>query len=292
MSAAEVATVSLRLVSSRVPSVDHPSIVTRMSSTQSGFASGVALSDSVRKLVRSLHLRKDRDAESACVAEGALMVRELLRSAWTARFVVMQSDMTERYADVQHLCVTRSIPVYLCSEKVFGTLCDTNSPQGILAVANQHREPVSLDGNLVLLDAVQDPGNVGTIIRSAHFFGYDALILGEGCADLYNPKVMRSTMGSVFALPVRKMSVPEFVTTSRESHTLIGAAAHAPGELRALKPQGARCIVIGSEAHGISAALASELHHQVRIVGIGGAESLNAAVAAGIILHHCSQDFE
>ncbi len=250
------------------------------------------LSDKHRKLVRSLHQRKHRDEENLFIAEGALVVSELLHSPYRAQFVVVQEDRQQDFSELLKRCERRSVVVYTCGPKAFELLSDAKTPQGILAVVEYAQPSTQFSGNIVALDGIQDPGNVGTIIRTAHFFGFSAVLLGLKSVDRYNPKLIRSTMGSIFHVPVVSMELSEGLIALQQSHTLYGAAAHASVHMSECSIRSPLCLVVGAEAAGISPEVARLLHHSFRIPAIGSAESLNAAVAAGICLFHFSSGIQ
>ena len=142
---------------------------------------------------RSLKEKKGREEQNAFLVEGTRMVREALSSSFEVRALLLRED----YQPDFHLPET--ISTFILSDSVFHTVCDTRTPQGIAAVLTQRLHP--LDGpHLLALDGLQDPGNVGTIIRTADAAGLDGVILSRDCVDLFSPKVLRSTMGSIFRL--------------------------------------------------------------------------------------------
>lgn len=250
-----------------------------------------ALSDKHRKLVRSLHLRKHRDEEHMFVAEGTKIVAELLSSAFETEFLCIAESRSGTFPEVLRHAQRRNIPVFTCTERVFTTISDTPSPQGILAVARipDDAEAAAWQGaRIVALDGVQDPGNTGTIVRTAHFFGYHAVLLGSQSTDRFNGKFIRSTMGSCFHIPCIPCDLPSTLSSLRSTHTVIGADAHAATPLGQCDVPEKLCVVIGSEGAGISTEVNAVLDQRFVISGRGGAESLNASIAAGISLQYFS----
>lgn len=259
-----------------------------------------ALSDKHRKLVRSLHLRKHRDEELLFVAEGVKVVQELLNSSYTVEFLCVAEPRSANFPELLRRAQRASIPTFGCSEKVFSSISDTPSPQGVLAVARMPAEvvvPQSPEGpesalhlgpRVVALDGVQDPGNTGTIVRTAHFFGYSTVLLGSQSTDRFNGKFIRSAMGSSFHIPCIACDLPLALRSIRAVHTVIGADAHAATPLQQCTVPENLCIVIGSEGMGISTEVNALLDNRFVISGRGGAESLNASVAAGICLQYFS----
>lgn len=250
-----------------------------------------ALSDKHRKLVRSLHLRKHRDEERLFVAEGTKIVAELLASAYVTEFLCMVEARSGGFADLLRQAQRRNIPVFTCTERVFASISDTPSPQGILAVAripDDVGHGAGTGPRIVALDGVQDPGNTGTIVRTAHFFGYDAVLLGSQSTDRFNGKFIRSSMGSCFHVACIPCELPTVLSSLRTTHTVMGADAHAATPLSQCPVPEHLCVVIGSEGAGISTEVNVLLDRRFVIIGRGSAESLNASVAAGICLQYFS----
>ena len=195
----------------------------------------------------------------------------------------------------------REIPVYRLSEQLFRKLSFTDHSQGIIAVmpipALRECTPEMLTAGrpLVYLDGLADPGNLGTIIRTADALGFAGLILSDHCVSPFNPKVTRSAMGSIFHLPL--YGAADFTSFARASGAVATIAADLDGILlpnfdseldKLLEPTGKRyreapVLVIGNEAHGISAETLDQVKFRVNIPMFGEAESLNAAIAFGIL---------
>ena len=143
---------------------------------------------------KSLKDKKGREEHHAFLVEGDKMVREGLASGLTVQAVLIREDLTREYLPLDHLPVPYVLPAH-----VFNAVCDTKTPQGIAAVVRMETRPAS-GPRLLALDGVQDPGNVGTIVRTADAAGFDGVLFSRECADLFSPKVLRATMGSVFRL--------------------------------------------------------------------------------------------
>lgn len=178
-------------------------------------------------------------------------------------------------------------------DSVFHKLSETVTPQGILAVVQMPEREFPEQGNILALDGVQDPGNLGTILRTAEAAGIAGVVLSEDSADMFNPKVIRATMGGIFRVPVRM--VPDMVFAldrfrqktgaGGQGYTLYGAAL-GEGCVEYTKPDYTKpsVVVIGNEARGISTAVMNILDKRVQIPMAGKAESLNAAVAASVLM--------
>ncbi|MCE7934346.1 MAG: RNA methyltransferase [Chlorobi bacterium CHB2] len=240
------------------------------------------LSNTLAKLVRSLHRRKGRREQGAFLAEGERLIRELAQNPASVEFLFGMEDRAEW---LQEQFGTR-IPIHLVgwgNDSLFAT----ENAQGVGAVV-RIPEPIPPQQALsepkpwLYLDALADPGNVGTIIRTAAWFGWGGVMLGEGTADLYNPKTVRATMGAMFTLPVCA-DIP-FETLAAANRPLIALDGNGTEQLgqTPLPPNG--IFVIGNEAHGISQHVRQQAT-LLRIPGGGDVESLNAAMASSILCY-------
>ena len=229
---------------------------------------------------RALRTAKGREEQSAFLVEGTRMVREALDSGFELQALLLREGFDPPFD------VPADAPVYSLPEHVFASVCDTKTPQGAAAVLSRRFRPLS-GARFIALDAVQDPGNVGTIIRTADAAGFDGVLLSPECADLFSPKVLRSTMGSIFRLSFAfPPDLPAALRGFREqgfsvlSSQLDGDPFYERKEVRP-----SFILVIGNEGNGISAPVKAEATHRLRLPMRGGAESLNAAVAAGIMMY-------
>ncbi|HRX58642.1 MAG TPA: RNA methyltransferase [Eubacteriales bacterium] len=230
------------------------------------------------KQARSLLLRKERKKSGLHLIESEKLVREALSSGARVQTLFVEDGVSfDAPANTQTLTVSRS---------VMESLCESRTPQGVAAVvetpplAPPERYP---EGLIVLLDGVQDPGNAGTILRSADAFGAVGLLLSPACADPYAPKTLRAAMGSTYHLPVWQGELAAELAKLKEQDFLPLCGDLSGSEtLPALGKNTA--LVIGSEGGGVSAEVAA-LCVPYRLPMRGRAESLNAAVAAGVLLY-------
>ncbi len=238
----------------------------------------------------ALRDRKGRKAQRAFLVEGDKMVREALASDFRVQALILRED---RQREDFH--VPAGMPVYVLPDRVFASLSDTRTPQGTAAVVSAPeqapggfvpRETV-LGDRLLALDGVQDPGNVGTILRTADAAGLDGVLLGPTCADVFSPKVLRSTMGSIFRM---KLSFPEDLAAAlsalgREGYSILSSQLDGTPFYDRQQVSARWVLIIGNEGNGISPAVRAAATHRLRLPMRGGAESLNAAVAAGIMMY-------
>ncbi len=229
---------------------------------------------------RSLKERKGRRETGCFLVEGRKLVEEALRSAFPVEAVLMAEG---RAADFP---LPEGVPCFALPEHVLAAVCDTKTPQGVAAVVRMVENP-HLGQRIVALDGVQDPGNVGTILRTADAAGLDGVLLSAQCADVFSPKVIRSTMGSLFRMPLRVTDdLPAALRALKAEGCAVISSQLDGTPFYERAPVGERfCLVIGSEGSGVTEAVRALATHRVRLPMRGGAESLNAAVAAGIMMY-------
>lgn len=243
-------------------------------------------------LARDLRRRKARERQGFFVAEGIRTVEELLRSPIVIHGALVAPSLatTARGSALAAALVARRTELGEVTEEEFATAADTESPQGVLAIGvipARSLEELRLPAvaRILLLDGIQDPGNVGTIVRTAAALGASATLALPGTVDLWNAKVVRSSMGALFHHPAAfsdPKGCSEFL--GREAVTLW--AADAGGEtLGARQPPSRLAIALGNEGHGLSDFVTRLASRKVAVPITGGIESLNVAVTAGILLH-------
>lgn len=237
--------------------------------------------------------KKHRDRTGTFLIEGVHLVQEAL--AEKAELECIVYDVVRGWPE--ELSQNEGVERVAASRQIMARCTGTDTPPPVFAVANklQHAQERLFrpDGLVVVLDAVQDPGNVGTIIRSADAVGADAVVLGRGCVDLYNPKTVRSTMGSLFHLPVIEGDLTELLPEARRRGIrLIGTSLQAESSCYSQDWKPGTWLVMGSESRGLSSEVASLLDDSVRIPMRGGSESLNVAMATTVLLYEALRQRE
>lgn len=243
-------------------------------------------------LARDLKRRKARERQSLFVAEGVRAVEELLNSSLTIEGVLTAPQLADiaRGSALRSRIASGSFPSVELSELDFRSAAETESPQGVLAIARiPARSFESLDANgkvrLLVLDAVQDPGNLGTILRTCAAFGITATIALPGTVDLWNPKVVRAAMGAHFR-HVAFHSTPDELFTFLGRHDIELIGTDVSGEsIETFVAPGRVAVAVGNEGAGLSDSVRSKVSRTVSIPIQSGVESLNVAVATGILLH-------
>jgi TrmH family RNA methyltransferase len=243
-------------------------------------------------LGRDLHRRKARERLGLFVAEGVRTVEELLRSALTVRGVLVgpQLSDTPRAGALVAQIRERGIPIEEVGPREFESVSETDSPQGIVAIGvvpdQQLADIPEVEPlRLLILDAVQDPGNVGTILRTATAFGATATFSLPGTVDLWNAKVVRSGMGAHFHHPCLNGTWDDLESFRRARSMQIWAADASGVSVKGLEPPSRLGLVVGNEGSGLSALSREHVDRLVALPIASVVESLNVAVAAGILLY-------
>ena len=242
----------------------------------------------VFKRVKGFGLKKNRDREGVFVAEGLRFISEIPANWEVEMFVVSEEFTTEK--DITYY--EKRAETYVLTDELFALLSDTENPQGILAVCKKQKENEEALWKkdapfFILAEELNDPGNLGTVIRTADAAGADGIFLSKGSVDVYNAKVLRATMGSVFHVPVfQNVSLEEVALKMKEDDISL-YAAHLKGDCYPYQlPLEKGCgFLSGNEARGLSDEAASLCNRWVKIPMPGKAESLNASIAAGVLMY-------
>lgn len=246
-------------------------------------------------IARDLKRRKAREKRALFAAEGVRTVEELLKSNLHLEGALVSPALPEsdRGRRLRELLDAKGVEVLEVSEKDFASAADTESPQGVLAVAKvPAASQSSLQGDhlrVIVLDGVQDPGNAGTILRTAAALGASATFALPGTVDLWNPKVIRSSMGAQFSHPVFALSAEEFANVMRRERIELWATEAGGDALETVRAPRKLAIAVGNEGGGLSSTVRGLA---TKIVGLplsAGVESLNVAVATGIILYELNK---
>lgn len=231
------------------------------------------------KTFRKLHQRKHREQLQQFLVEGYHLVEEALKSDWEVEHIVM----TDKAKKLEGITKEK---VMLVNQAVFNHLSQTESPQEIMAVIKKKKFQKITGKRLLLIDRIQDPGNLGTIIRTAVAAGYDAIVLGKGTVDPFNDKVLRATQGAVFHLPLIKKDLrPMIDRLKKDSYTIVASCLEGAKNVETIKKPDKFALVLGNEGSGISPEILSESDIKVKIPIYGEVESLNVSVAAGILMY-------
>ncbi len=243
------------------------------------------------KFVRHLQQKKFRRQHHLYLISGLRAVQEALTAS---TLEVEMAIIEERHLPLlNQLPRLRTSAVYSAGEQEFKQIVEEKTPQGIALVVRNR--PLSFtkkhfSRRMLFLDRISDPGNLGTILRSAHWFGWQTVLIGQGSVDPFQPKAVRASVGSVVHLKIIDNVSPENFASLGESsgYRLLGSAAEKGQPLEQFTcRKDEKCVVaLGSEAHGLSSEIQNHCEALLTIPGPGGGESLNIAMAATIFLYH------
>ncbi|MFO7610936.1 MAG: RNA methyltransferase [Clostridia bacterium] len=249
-------------------------------------------SDENKKLKRliSLKQKKVRVKEGLFLIEGIKMVNEALDSYKAVDFILISDSFLLKSETFVRELEKSAIEIYITRDGLFNRCSSLATPQGILAqlkIRKEGLEDIPRDKNIVMLDALKDPGNLGTIVRTADAFGFGGVLLLPDCAEIYNPKTVQAAMGSILRVPCLNVEYDSLDMLKNAGYLVYGMDSSGE-DMREEKFPGKSVVVIGSESHGLSRETVQRCDRLISINMSGGAESLNAAVAAGIIMNRLS----
>ena len=245
------------------------------------------------KYTKSLLKTKFRNKEKKFIIEGYRILTLALECDAELEYVFINEDFEKKQEHKSFLTLLekKGIKIYKTPNKIFLEMVDTENTQWILGVLKYKErnlvDNISKNHKFVLiLDRIQDPGNMGTIIRTADSAGVDAIILLKGCVDIYNPKVIRSTMGSIFDMNIIHATQDEALDFLKQNEfDIVSSYLHTDNYYNETTYQGKIALVIGNEANGINDDLISKSDKLIKIPIYGKAESLNAAISAAILMY-------
>jgi RNA methyltransferase, TrmH family len=238
------------------------------------------------KLVRALLGRaKERREANAFVVEGVRLVEEAITSNWKVRFALYEEALSDRGKLQVEGMKSRGVDVEMVSESLMKSLSETETPQGILAILEFTQLPVPNFPNFILIpDQIRDPGNLGTLLRSAAATGVQAVLLPPETTDAYAPKVVRSGMGAHFRLPIRSMTWVEIEQVSKSAKMQIYLADMDGKPCWETDLRQPLTLIVGGEAEGASNQARKLANQQISIPMTGKMESLNAGVAGSVLM--------
>lgn len=255
------------------------------------------------KKVKGLKVKKNRDKEGLFVVEGLRFVKEIPNSWEVLYYIISEKFFKNNIEEVKKIetIITeiyesqhKKIELYLVTDKLFDVVSDTENPQGLMAICKKRdilfEDVISKKDKksfYIILEDLQDPANIGTIIRTADACNVDGIFLTKGCVDIYNPKVLRGTMGSFFHLPIVEGINIDEVGEYFKKNSISMYATHLRGEIYPydLNLTESCVFLIGNEGKGLSNESANMCDNLVKIPMLGKAESLNASVATSVILY-------
>ena len=242
------------------------------------------------KHIRKLKEKKYRDEYNEYVVEGVKIVEEAIKENAKIKQVIVCNDTTKTYEIPTHIMleIAKFDCIYV-SDKIFNYITQVTNPQGIMAIIEKQDENMQIDYNqdiIVMLDDVQDPGNLGTILRTVDSIGLNQIIVSKGTADSFNSKVVRSTMGAIFRLKIiEEEDLIKTIKELRKHHfKLLVTSLQTENSIYDIDFS-KKIIVIGNEANGVSKEIQDLADEKAKIPMLRTTERINASVAAGIVMY-------
>lgn len=240
----------------------------------------------IKDLIK-LKQKKYRDINKLYLVEGYNILEEA--KDYVKTILISDKDDSSKYKGFNN------VEIILVTEEIIKKLSSTQTPQGVIGVC-KYKEPKEISGNVVMLDGVQDPGNIGTIVRTSIAFGYDTIVLSDDSVDMYNDKVIRATQGAIFKTNVIRANLKEMISTlKKDSYYIIGTSLKnaillndLDNKLKNNKVK-RHVLVLGSEGQGMSEEVSNLTNVNVFIPISEEMESLNVAVAGGIMMYYLNK---
>ena len=242
------------------------------------------------KHIKKLKDKKHRDESNEYIIEGVKLIEEAVKENARIKKIIVCEDTTRTYEIPTHIMY--EIAKYECvyvTDKIFASITQVTNPQGIMAIIEKGDTDAQIDYTqdiIVALDDVQDPGNLGTILRTVDSIGLNQIIVSKGTADAFNSKVVRSTMGAIFRVKIIEVeNLPQSIKEMRRHHfKLMVTSLQTENSIYDIQFN-KKIIVIGNESNGVSKGIQEMADEKAKIPMLGKTESLNASVAAGVVMY-------
>lgn len=244
----------------------------------------------IKNTVKLKNSSKFRRKAGLFIAEGVRVCYDALLSGAQIETVFVTQDALDKYPEKTAQLCEKSAKSFTVTDDIFSHISDTQSPQGVLCVIKTLDKVTEFDtikdgGKFLALENIQDPNNLGTVLRSAEAFGVSGVIMSADCCDIYNPKVVRGSMGAVFRLPfIIAESIPEFLSENPVLTSYAAVVDSDAEKITEISFDDCSVTVIGNEGNGLTKETVSACDHKITIPMRGKAESLNASTAASIII--------
>lgn len=248
----------------------------------------ITLNNSQKKKIKSLHSKKARQENQLFLAEGIKICRELYENKLEqTEMIVIPANANLDVFNLANKFLKKNIRIFKTQQSIFNQISEAKSPQGILGIVKINKQKIFSDKSFIVLDNISDPGNLGTIIRTADWYGYKQILLTDNSVDVYNSKTVRSSMGSIFRVnTIQVENLEDFILSNFKSHKIYTAVLNSNQFLEDLPKDSKHGLIFGNESKGISHNLRKIFNNQYSIRGFGKAESLNLAVSVAISMYY------
>ena len=249
------------------------------------------ISKSEIKMLRSLKTKKGRESNNLLLVEGRRLIEQLIQMQVLFRKIWATEDFINKNVNLVSL-IQSETELDSISNQDLKKITSTNHPSGIISVLKPPKGDLKkINHEIIILDNIADPGNLGTIFRTANWFGINDILLSEECVDPYNPKVIRSAMGAHFRMNIISGKIDQYIKILQSNDfQIIAAELNTKDSIKNFKLNADKwALVMGSEAHGLSESVSKLVTRKIKIPQVGEIESLNVSVACGIFLYQFSK---
>lgn len=244
----------------------------------------------VKKIIKLNKSSKQRKEQNLFVAEGLRLCEDAMLSGVEIDTLIVTENAVAKYSEITEKLIKYAKSTFMVTNSIFSLFSDTKSPQGVLCLIKTLDkvtlfDTIKCNGKFLALDNVQDPTNLGTILRTAEAIGIDGIIMSQDCCDIYSPKVVRGSMGAVFRMPY--MIVDNIADFIKENSNIVSYASVVDSDAEKVNEivfEDTCIVVVGNEGNGLKKETISSCNNKITIPMSGRAESLNAAVAASILM--------
>lgn len=241
--------------------------------------------NSLLKELKKLKEKKHRTAKGQYIIEGLRFVEEAVKCDANIEYLIFTEEFYEKEQNFVH-GVSEDVKKIIMTKPLLEHLCSTETPQGVVAVVDMKNNDLNEGNMVILVDKVQDPGNMGTIIRTAHAVGAAGIVMTKGTVDVYNDKVLRSTMGSIFHMPIIEDKDLSIVGDLKsQGYKLVVSSLQGQKNFFEEDLTGKVIIAVGNEGNGVSDEVYEIADIKVKIPMPGNAESLNVAIATSVMMY-------
>lgn len=240
--------------------------------------------NSIIKHIKSLNIKKNREKYNQYIIDGLRIVKHAIENNENIECIIITKEFkkSDNYKELS----LKQYKKYIVDTKIMKILAETENPQGIIAIINKKEKTLDDLGDILILDRIQDPGNMGTLIRTADAAGFSTVIIVKGSTDPFSQKSLRSTMGSIMVLNILYSDdiVSDIMELKKKGYIVYSSALDNGINFRKINFNKSKILIVGNEANGISKSLLNISNKKIYIPMTGAVESLNASIAGAILM--------
>lgn len=237
------------------------------------------------KLLKKMSRKSVRDEIGQFVVENLIIIHDAMRAGVKPAALFVSADMLKASGKKLQYVLDNTDEFFLINEKINKYFSVLSKPSGIAAIFNKQEKKIDFNNSIIYCNAVSDPGNLGTILRTAIAFDINNVVVDDGCADIYNPKTINAAKDAIFKINISRDENLKLFEKIKSKLLIFAADVKGKVDIKGIGKQSPFCLVLGNEANGVDEQIASQADKLISIKTSGKIESLNVAVSAGIIMH-------